>query len=317
MTRRENRAVARAGSNIALVKYWGKRNRELNLPQSSSFSLTLSELYSTAQVSPSPEDRDIWEVQGNPSKAQKLLRAARQFTGDNTPLHIKIENNFPTAAGLASSASSMASFALALQKFWSDRNIPFDEVVRWARLASGSSVRSLFDGYVLWQVGKSDDGSDDTVRRLFPRSYFNLSMLACVVDDRPKKFGSTEAMEISRRTSPLYWEFHRRIPSDLEKAIRAVESRDLYLLAQVAEENCLMMHRVMETSDPPVVFLQPLSHRIMELVRFLRNKGGIPCFFTVDAGPNVKIFTPPDYLEKVLRECEKISELKDILIDRG
>ena len=306
----------RAASNIALVKYWGKRDISLNLPQSSSFSITLNSLYSVAEVSESPDGEDHLLIRGNPNKAKRLLLAARKFTGDRRPLRIKIENNFPTAAGLASSASSMAALALALRDFWSrEYQIPFAELTKWARLASGSAVRSLLSGYVLWRAGSRADGSDSSVEQLFPPQHFPLSLIACIVRSKPKEIGSTEAMEHCRKTSPFYWEFHRRIESDLERAISAVAERDIWRLGAVAEENCLAMHRAIRESRPPIDYLLPESRGLIDFVRELREKRGVPCFFTIDAGPNVKIFTLPRHKEELLALCRERPEVEQILTD--
>lgn len=312
---KENSLIkATAPSNIALVKYWGKRNRALNLPLTSSLSLTLRSLWSEATVEESSSGKDEWEITGDPSKAQRVLEEARTFTGDRRPLRISIENFFPSGAGLASSASSMAAFAKALAKFLGEGETSLDEMARWSRLGSGSSVRSLLPGYVLWDAGREEDGSDCKVSQAFPPEHFPLSLVVCVVNDKPKPIGSTAAMERCRDTSPNYQSFHDRNSFDLERALAAIKIRDLQGLADVAESNCLAMHDVMHQANPPVNYFMEGTHKSISLTRELRASG-VPCFFSIDAGPNVKIFCPPEHHQSVVDACKTLTELVDILED--
>lgn len=306
--------TATAPSNIALVKYWGKRNKALNLPLTSSLSLTLRSLWSEATVEESSTGQDEWDIMGDPSKAQRVLAEARGFTKDDRPLRVSIQNHFPSGAGLASSASSMAAFSRALAQFLADGSTPLDEMARWSRLGSGSSVRSLLTGYVLWDAGTEEDGSDCRISQAFTPEHFPLSLVVCVVNDKPKPIGSTAAMERCRDTSPNYQEFHERNGDDLKAALSAIENRDLMALAEVAEANCLAMHDVMHKATPPVNYFMEGTHKSIALTRELRASG-VPCFFSIDAGPNVKIFCPPEQHQAVVDACKSITELVDILED--
>lgn len=304
-----------AAPNIALIKYWGKRHKALNLPLTSSFSVTLSQMRSWATVREASGKADEWNLMGDPSKAQRVVEAARQTTGDRRPLYVSIENNFPSGAGLASSASSMAALTRALSRFLADDTVPMNQLTTWSRLGSGSSVRSLFPGYVHWEAGTDPEGKDCIAETRFEAMHLPLALVACVVDDQPKPIGSTAAMERSRDTSPLYEEFHTKNTSMMKIALDAVTRRDFIALGEVSEANCLLMHEVMQTSGPPINYFKPGTHAAIDHTRKLRAEG-IPCFFTIDAGPNVKIFCPPEYQESVRRACENIPGVKRLLLDR-
>lgn len=306
---------ASAPSNIALVKYWGKRNTQHNLPLTSSFSVTLEAMRTWVAISPLSEGPDQWALYGNPKKAARVLAEARAFTHNHQPLAISIHNDFPSGAGLASSASSMAALAFALNLVLNDGQTPHAEVARWARLGSGSAVRSLYPGFVLWEAGQDPDGHDCIAQSRFPAAQLPLDLIACVVDDRTKPIGSTEAMERCRDTSPIYGQFHARNPADLQRALLAVQHQDLHALGQVSEDNCLAMHEVMHQAQPPVNYFQDGTHAAIATVRTLR-KQGLPCFFTIDAGPNVKVLCPPAYTPTIREALQRTAGVTRLLLDR-
>lgn len=257
---------------------------------------------------------DEWDIVGEPGKSKRVLEAARQASGDRRSLRIRIHNHFPSGAGLASSASSMAALALALSRSLGTRDFPLQQIATWARLGSGSSVRSLLPGYVLWHAGTREDGQDCVIEQRFTPSDLPLSLVVCVVNDKTKPIGSTTAMERCRDTSPLYPGFHQRNAGDLQRAIQAIGQRDVLALGEVAEENCLAMHEVMHRAVPPIDYFLPGTHQAMALTRQLRMDG-VPCFFSIDAGPNVKIFSPPEYHMRVVQACRTLSGLVGILED--
>lgn len=315
MTKTPQQARASAPSNIALVKYWGKRDTQRNLPLTSSFSVSLSHMRSTATIQEAPGPQDLWHIHGNPNKAERVLQVAREATGDHRPLEITIENSFPSGAGLASSASSMAALALALNTMLAQDRLSTEEIATWARLGSGSSVRSLYPGYVLWDAGTQADGSDCIARTLYPAQHMPLALVVCVVDDQPKPIGSTAAMERCRETSPLYERFHTQNPADLKQATEAVKEQDFFALAEISEANCQAMHAIMHTAQPPINYFKPGTKAAIECVQKLRQNG-TPCFFTIDAGPNVKVFCPPEHAQSVTEACEALPGVLYLLQDR-
>ena len=305
---------ASAPSNIALVKYWGKRETRQNLPLTSSFSVTLDRMRTWVAIDESKEDR--WTLHGDPKKAMRVLEEARRSTGQTSALSIHLQNDFPSGAGLASSASSMAALAFALDHALTGGKTPLREVARWARLGSGSAVRSLYGGYVLWHAGHDAEGRDCYAETRFEASAMPLSLVVCVANDQPKPIGSTAAMERCRDTSPRYEAFHARNPLDIESALAAVQQKDLHALARISEENCLAMHEVMHTATPPIDYFLEGTHAAIAAVRKLREEAGIPCFFTIDAGPNVKVFCPPAFQAPITEALRNLQGIKHLLHDQ-
>lgn len=304
-----------APTNIALIKYWGKRDTKRNLPLTSSLSVTLTNMRSWATVQEASGTKDLWEISGDPSKAMRVLSAARLATEDHRPLQVSIRNDFPSSAGLASSASSMAAFAKALGHFLAQDQLPLEQVTTWARLGSGSSVRSFYPGYVVWDAGTDLEGKDCIAASRFHASQLPVSLVVCVVNDGPKPIGSTAAMERSRATSPGYKAFHQKNDEMLQQAIQSLQKKDFERLGQLSEQNCLAMHKVIRESQPPIDYFLPGTHQAIELVRQLRQDN-IPAFFTIDAGPNVKILSPPEYQEQIYLACQKLTGVKKILLDQ-
>lgn len=304
-----------APSNIALIKYWGKRDTKLNLPLSSSFSGTLEQMRSWVAIASQDKGDEQWMLYGDPQKAMRVLEAARKFTRNTQQLAISICNDFPSQAGLASSASSMAALAFGLDIALSRGNTPLAEIAKWARLGSGSAVRSLYPGFVLWQAGQTEDGSDCIAQSQCSAAHFPLDVLVCVIDDRNKPIGSSAAMEHCRANSPLYERFHARNADDLCHAMRAVQDRDFSALTEISEANCLAMHAVMQSAKPPINYFMAGTHQTIAAVRELR-KQGISCFFSIDAGPNVKIFCPPEHTSQIIGHIHSISGVMRVIHDR-
>jgi len=301
-----------APANLALVKYWGKRDAAANLPATSSLSATLATLGSEAEVAPA--ESDLLDVSGDPARARRVLDAARWLSGCRDPLRITIRNTVPTAVGLASSASSMAALAVALA-----RALGFDEraaeVARLARLGSGSAVRSLPGGYVEWDAGTAPDGSDCLAATAFPAAHLPLSVRVAVTDAGPKPLSSGEMMERCRATSPGYDAFVADNPSVLASARTALSDRDLFRLGAVAEEQSLRLHEMLRSADPPIDLLMPASRAVLDVVLRLRERG-VPCFFSIDAGPSVAVFVEEAHADAVGRALAAVDGVTAVLEDR-
>jgi diphosphomevalonate decarboxylase len=285
------RATARARPNIALIKYWGKRDRARNLPAVGSISITLDDLFTEMHVElDGGLDRDVLEVDGEKTDAMlsrvstcldKVLGTSREHAS------VASRSNFPIAAGLASSASSFAALVVAAAAA-GGREKSRAELAQLAGLASGSAARSLYDGVVELRV----TGDGIAVESLLGRSDWPLRVVAAVTELSAKPVGSSEAMEISRRTSPFYERWIREQEADLDTARQALAARDFAALADVAEHNCLKMHSLMWTSRPPVVYWNSATVACLHAVRDLQEEG-VEVFFTMDAGPQVKAVCLP------------------------
>lgn len=288
-----------APSNIAFVKYWGKRDAALNLPAAGSLSMTLSGLTTHTTVSfdrqPGDDELTLNGVRVAPKDLFKVravldaVRAAAKLSAGATVVSV---NNFPTGAGLASSASGFAALTVAAADAASVSGDP-SLLSRWARLGSGSACRSIVSGFAIWNAGVASDGNDSFATQLVPPEHWPLRMLVAVVDDRPKSESSTLGMQRTAGSSPYFAAWLNTVPGDINQASQAIIDRDFNKLADVAERSCLAMHAAMLTSRPSLLYFRPQTLMLLEELYQLRREGH-PLFFTIDAGPNVKVVVPPD-----------------------
>jgi diphosphomevalonate decarboxylase len=313
------RATARANSNIAFVKYWGKRDERLNLPARGSLSLTLQGLTTTTTVTfGGGEDRLV--INGALAddralrKALRVVDLVRQRAGIEAAALIESQNSFPTGAGLASSASGLAALAAAAARAAGLALSP-SELSALARVGSGSACRSVFGGYVEWRAGNAADGSDSHAYPLYPAEYWELGAVVALISGQPKGVDSTAGMRRTVDSSPYQAPFLEQVDNDLAAARVAIGARDLTALARVAERSCLRMHAAMIAADPPLIYLRPESWAVIEEVRRLRA-AGTPAFFTADAGPNVKVFCAPDALEVVDRALTRLTGVQRTMRSR-
>jgi diphosphomevalonate decarboxylase len=304
------RATARAHPNIAFVKYWGKRDARLNLPAAGSLSLTLAGASTLTTVSFGETERDELHLDGRPAAASELAKAApildrvRALSGSRAPVRVASENDFPTGAGLASSASGLAALALAATRA-AGLDLSSVELSALARLGSGSACRSVFGGFVEWLPGAAADGHDSHGVPLFGVDHWDLRCLVAIVSEERKRVGSTLGMKATAESSPYHRPFLDGVPADLAEARHAIAARDIDRLGRVAERSCLRMHAAMMAADPPLLYLGPGSLAVMERVRSLRAEG-VPLFFTADAGPNVKVFCEPEAVPWVREALEDL-----------
>ncbi len=289
--------TARAHPNIALIKYWGKRDSSLNLPAVGSISITLSTLYTDMSIEPDPAlDEDELTLNGEPEprllpRISACIDSVLGATRDRA--RINSAGNFPVAAGLASSASAFAACVVAADTL-DDVDRSLDTLANLAGRASGSAARSLLGGFVELQ----NQGDAVRVSNLLGAGEWPLEVVVAVTSEGKKAVGSGAAMEISRQTSPFYAQWVDEQNADLETARDAIRARDLESLGAIAEHNCLKMHSVMWTSRPPLVYWTSATIACMETVRRLRADG-VPVFFTIDAGPQVKAVCDPAVTERV------------------
>jgi diphosphomevalonate decarboxylase len=304
-------ATARAQPNIALVKYWGKRDLARNLPAVGSVSITLEDLYTEMRVSfDAPAQGDVLVINGREDTLllPRLSRCLDSVAGkERAPALIESRSNFPIGAGLASSASAFAAATVAASAaagLERDRHT----LAELAGAASGSAARSLFDGFVELETGA--DGI--SVSSLRPPEDWPLSVVIAVTEPGPKAIGSGDAMELSRRTSPFYRRWVAEQPQDMQRARTAVREDDFATLAEVAEHNCLKMHSLMWTSRPAVVYWNAVTLACMQTVTALRADG-VPVFFTIDAGPQVKAVCEPQAAGTVREALAAVAGVRDLL----
>ncbi len=289
-------ASAFAATNIALCKYWGKRNEELNLPVTSSLSVSLGALGSNVDLSliESPDEVELngQRLEPGSSFARRVTAYLDLFRPDaRTHFKVSAGNTIPTAAGFASSASGFAALILALNKMFG-WELDKKSLSILARLGSGSACRSVYEGFVEWHAGQADDGMDSFAEPLADR-WPELRMGLLVISGNEKSIGSRPAMLRTVETSPLYPAWPAKVEKDLPALKKAIREKDFPTLGKTAESNSLAMHATMIAAWPAVVYWLPESVAAMHRITALRDQG-LSLYFTMDAGPNIKLL----FLEK-------------------
>lgn len=310
------RATARAGANFALVKYWGKADARLNVPAVGSISITLDALFTETEVELAPTQRSDELVLDGKRRDDDLTKISacvdllRRKAGVDTRVRVVTRNNFPTGAGLASSASGFAALvraaeaALGLTLSARERSIV-------ARQGSGSAARSIFGGFVEMHAGTAADGNDSFAEPLLESKEWPLEVVIAVTSTAEKEIGSRSGMTRSATSSPYYAAWVAEQPPDLAAARNAIRARDFAALAEVAEHNCLKMHAAALAAQPPLVYWNGATVECLHAVRRLRA-GGVPVFFTIDAGPQLKAVCLPGAraeVERTLRGVPGVLEL--------
>ena len=310
-------ATAVAHPNIALVKYWGKRDLALNLPAAGSVSLTLDGMSTRTHISfVDHQPKDLIMINdrvlrgGHERRIVDFLDLARSIAGIDLPAVIRTNNDFPTSAGLASSSSGFAALAAACVVALGIDVGPAGLSVL-ARQGSGSAARSVLGGFVEMLPGEKPDGSDAFAVSIAPDDHWDLRCLVVLTTRGEKSIGSTEAMELTRTTSPYYEPWVSSVARDVELAKKAIKDKDFELLAEVAERSCLRMHASAMAAEPGIVYWNGLTTTLIHHVRALR-KDGMAAFFTIDAGPHVKVFcTAPQVsaVEAMLRAVDGVHDI--------
>ncbi len=293
-------ASAYAPSNIALCKYWGKRDAELNLPVTSSFSISLAERGATTlvQLIDAPNDEIIL---GDHSLAAESIFAKRVvdfldlFRPQGQSFRVKTDTNIPVAAGLASSAAGFAALTLALNLLF-DWQLDDRELSLLARLGSGSACRSFWHGFVEWHGGEQESGMDSYAEPL-DCQWPELNVGLLVLQQGKKSISSREAMRLSKG-SRFYQPWPDQVAHDLPLVREAALAKDFETLGQTAESNALAMHAIMLTAAPAVCYWQPETLATIQKIWQLRQEG-LPIYFTQDAGPNLKLLFQAEHAQAV------------------
>ncbi len=298
------KTTARAHSNIALVKYWGKRDVHLNLPAVGSISITLDRLFTETTVEfEDGLEKDLLLLNGQEASVKETSRIGtfmdlvRQETAVNSFARIESHNNFPTSAGLASSASAFAALSLAATHA-AGLNLPPLRLSELARKGSGSAARSIYGGFVEMAKGERADGSDSAAYQLVEKDYWDIRVLILITSEEEKKTGSTDGMTLSRQTSPYYDAWVRSSPADLDEMRHAVINKDFELLGDLSEFSCLKMHALALAGRPGIIYWNSTTLELMNRIRSLREDG-LPVYFTIDAGPQVKALCLPEGMDAV------------------
>ncbi len=284
---------ARARANIALAKYWGKADVALNLPAVPSISMTLDPLLTETSVELRSELRsDEFFLNGSAADGGELRRAidlldrVRAEAGSRLHARVESKNHFPTASGLASSASGFAALAAAARHAV---GLPFDakKTSALARQSSASAARSVLGGYVELPAGAPGDGSL-CAHELAPPDHWALCIVVAVTAEGRKAVGSTDGMTHTKQTSPYYEAWIRSAPGLADEVRAGILARDLPRVGRAMEQSTLAMHACALAADPGLLYFQPATLAAFAKVRELRAEGAAQVYATMDAGPHVK-----------------------------
>lgn len=310
---------ARAPSNIAFIKYWGKSNEKLRIPANSSISMNLSNAYTETSVEFGEKlESDLVIIDGKKIEGKEKERITRhidlirEMAGISTFAEVESKNNFPKGAGIASSASGFAALTVACTKA-AGLNLSEKELSVLARLGSGSSCRSIPDGFVEWKKGtKSSDSYAYSVR---PSGYWDICDVIAVVGEKAKKVGSTEGHR-QAESSPFYKARIAGMGKKVTDIKSALKNRDFTKFGKIIEEEAINMHTVMMTGSPALFYWLPKTLEVMQSVISWREEG-LEAYFTIDAGPNIHIICNARDVNKVKVKLEKIQGVKKIITNKA
>jgi diphosphomevalonate decarboxylase len=314
-------ATARARTNIALVKYWGKRDQAQNLPAVGSISMTLSSLHTTTEVA---FDRRLSEdtviLNGRPAqggeggRVRALLDIVRGAAALSCPAMVRTENNFPTASGLASSASGFAALAAAAARA-AGLEMPPQELSQLARLGSGSAARSILGGFVELPAGTRPDGSDCIPCEIIPCDAWDIRLLIAVNGRAEKPVSSTEGMERTRTTSPYYQRWVETHDGDMTAARHAIREKNLPRLGEVAESSCFKMHAAIMAASPPIIYWNGATVEAVNRVWEMRRRA-LAAYVTIDAGSHVKVLCRAGDAAEIAGRLGEIDGIAQVLVER-
>jgi len=307
-------ATARANSNIAFIKYWGNADHDLRLPLNPTLSMNLDGLYTETTVTWDENlTADTLNLNGKPADKNALERVAgyldqiRTRYGVSGHASVTSMNNFPTGAGIASSASAFSALALAATHA-AGLKLEEAELSALARLGSGSAARSIPGGFVEWHVG--NDHETSYAESIAPPDHWPLVDIIAIVSAEHKPTGSTQGHRLAD-TSDLQAGRLANIQDRFERCRQAVLDRDFATFAEVVEKDSNLMHAVMMTSDPALFYWEPASLALMDTVRRSRADGLDVCY-TLDAGPNVHCLCTVEHAEAVEKRIKAVDGVMDI-----
>ena len=297
-----DRSIVKSYANIAIIKYWGKKDPIKMIPATSSISLTLENLFTETEISFITREKaiektgqasDLLYINGelqNEEQIKKIAKVVNLFRDDRSQL-VKIDttNNMPTEAGLSSSSSGLSAAIKACNRLF-DKNLSRGELAQISKFASGSSSRSFFGPIGMWD---KDTGEVSEVK-----TDLKLAMIVLVLNEEKKIISSRKGMALCMETSTSFDEWIRQSEIDFENMKRYLSEGDFSKVGELTEENALRMHETTKNANPPFTYLTEKSFEAMEYVKELRKQGE-RCYFTMDAGPNVKVLCLEEDFERL------------------
>ncbi|EKD87024.1 MAG: hypothetical protein ACD_37C00071G0003 [uncultured bacterium] len=310
------KATAQAPSNIAFVKYWGRKDEVLRLPENGSISMCLSGLETTTTVEFDDKfEQDLIVINDKEedlenNRAVKHLDRVRKLASIDLKAKVETTNNFPTATGLSSSASGFAALTLAAVSA-SGLKLSKKEISILARQGSGSACRSIPDGFVEWLDGDTSDESYAT--SIFPADYFEIADVVAVVST-DKKFLATSEGQKSARTSPFFPTRLSLIKDKINRVKKAIEDKNFSEFGELIEREALEFHSILFTSNPPLFYWTSETVKVMKFVQKIRSEG-LECYFTINTGQDVHVICKKEDTETVSAKLKELPEVIKTIVN--
>lgn len=311
------KATAIGPSDIALTKYWGRKDEVLRLPENGSISMVLSNLLTTTTVEFSPEyKKDQITIngggleEGEADRVIKHLDRIRNMAKINLKAKVVSKNNFPIGTGLSSSASGFAALTVAAAKA-AGLNLSEKQLSILSRQASGSSCRAIASGFVEWLDGNASNTS--YAKTIFPKNWWNIADVVAVVSEGRKEV-PTSAGHAKAQSSPFLKLRLSRMKEKNRNVKKYIKKRNFQKLGELVEQEALELHTIMLTQYPPLIYWTPGTLTIMKLVSHWRTEG-IPVYFTINTGQNIHLITEQKNVEKIKEKLKKLEFVKNIIVN--
>jgi len=308
------KTTIQASADVALIKYWGRKNEQLRLPENDSVSMILEGLSTTTTVEFQENlHADDVSIDGKTSPLETVrvshhLDLIRQRTGIKTFAKVVSQNTFPAATGLSSSSSAFAALTIAAARA-AGLNLSQRELSILARQGSGSACRCVCGGFVEWHTGESSETS--FAETLFSAKHWDVRDVVAIIDEGKKKISSSEGHE-SAQTSPFYQTRLSNLPKKIAELKNALQQKDFTNFGEIVEAEALEFHSILFTSQPSLIMWYPGTIDVVHAVLDLR-KNNVPAYFTINTGFNVHVLTLPKFEKEVAESLQKLPTVRKIL----
>ena len=303
-------SIVRTSPNIALIKYWGKRNTIKNLPAVDSISITLDNLWTEMNVifSSDLSNDELFINEKKQNNISRVKNCIDSICGEQRDYaSIMSRCNFPISAGLASSSSSFSALVVAInslmKKKWNTQLL-----ANQAGSVSGSAASSILGGI----VKLNNEPEKIRITQLLSPNDWPLRVVIAITDKKEKAISSSKAMKLSADTSPFYSSWVEDQNDDIKEANSFISKKDFEGLASISEHNCMKMHSIMWTTRPSIVYWNSTTIDCMHAIRDLQRNGE-SVFFTIDAGPQIKAICLPENEEKIAKKLNEIKGVQSIM----
>jgi len=305
------KVTAVAPSNIAFIKYWGKTDEDLKIPENGSISMNLSNLLTTTTVEFSSDFKeDLVTINGKEnlkeaSRVIQFLNLVRQKANVFLKAKVISKNNFSDGTGLSSSASGFAALALASTKSIG-LNLNEKELSILARQGSGSACRSIPDGFVEWE--------GEWAKSIYPPDYWKIVDVIAIVSSQKKEISSTDGQKFAQ-TSPFFQTRLNNLKDKIHRFKKALETKNFTNLGEIIESEALELHAIMLTSTPSLIYWCPETLKLMKLVKQWRSEG-LDVYFTLNTGQDVHLIVEEKNKDKLIYRLKEIKEIKKFIVNR-